>query len=72
MPTSHDRSAIYKSDKPVIIGLTIGLVVLFLLFILPCCCFQCLAHWQQKRMDREARERARKAAVVPGRPAEEV
>ncbi|KAM0264005.1 hypothetical protein ACHAPA_008495 [Fusarium lateritium] len=70
--TSHDEPTIHKSDKPVIIGLTIGLVVLFLLFLLPCCCFQCLAHWQQKRMAREARERAKKAAIAPERPAEEV
>ncbi|KAH7262983.1 hypothetical protein BKA59DRAFT_464865 [Fusarium tricinctum] len=72
MPSSHDEPSIHKSDKPVIIGLTIGVVVLFLLFILPCCCFQFLAHWQQKRMNREARERARKAAIAPGRPAAEV
>ncbi|KAI6767516.1 hypothetical protein HG530_005525 [Fusarium avenaceum] len=58
MPTSHDESSIHKSDKPVIIGLTIGVVF--------------LAHWQQKRIDREARERIKKATIAPERPAAEV
>ncbi|KAF5668131.1 hypothetical protein FHETE_5397 [Fusarium heterosporum] len=48
------------SDKIAIIGLTIGLVVLFILFIVPCCCFQWLAHWQEKRM--KAKEATKKLA----------
>ncbi|KAF4998258.1 hypothetical protein FGRMN_3307 [Fusarium graminum] len=67
------------SDKIAIVGLTIGLVVLFILFIVPCCCFQWLAHWQEKRM--KAKEATKKpasraaeiaGAARSGRPVEEL
>lgn len=46
-------------------GMTIGLVFAFLIFILPCFCFQGLAHWQQKREEKKAaRERAKADAAV--------
>ncbi|RBR25135.1 uncharacterized protein FIESC28_02043 [Fusarium coffeatum] len=41
------------SDKIAIIGMTIGMVLLFLIFILPCICFQGLAHLQQKREEKK-------------------
>jgi Na+-transporting methylmalonyl-CoA/oxaloacetate decarboxylase gamma subunit len=53
------------SDKIAIIGMTIGIVFAFLVFILPCICFQGLAHWQQKREEKQAaRERAKADAAV--------
>jgi hypothetical protein len=61
--TQHYQSNPSHSDKMAIIGLTIGMAVLFLLFIGPCCCLQWLAHRQQKKEQRrEVQERARRAA----------
>ncbi|KAJ4135136.1 hypothetical protein NW768_004754 [Fusarium equiseti] len=54
-----------RSDKIVIIGMTIGMVFLFLIFILPCLCFQGLAHLQQKREEKKAaREQAARDAAL--------
>ncbi|KAI1020221.1 hypothetical protein LB503_006152 [Fusarium chuoi] len=47
--TQHYHGKPNHSDKIVIIGLTVGMVALFLLFIAPCCCMQYLAHRQQRR-----------------------
>ncbi|KAF4949562.1 hypothetical protein FGADI_8860 [Fusarium gaditjirri] len=62
-PTQHSQGKPSHSDKIAIIGLTVGMAVLFMLFIAPCCCLQYLAHRQQKKQQgREAQERARRAA----------
>ncbi|SCV53856.1 uncharacterized protein FFB14_13350 [Fusarium fujikuroi] len=47
--TQHYHGKPNHSDKIVIIGLTVGMVALFLLFIAPCCCMQYLAHRQQRK-----------------------
>ncbi|KAI7770482.1 hypothetical protein LZL87_002853 [Fusarium oxysporum] len=61
--TQHYHGIPSHSDKIAIIGLTVGMAVLFLLFIVPCCCLQYLAHRQQKKeQKREAQERAKRAA----------
>ncbi|OBS20160.1 hypothetical protein FPOA_11882 [Fusarium poae] len=63
-PTSTPNHGSH-SDKIAIIGLTIGIVFAFVALILPCICFQGLAHWQQKREERkEARERDKMNAAV--------
>jgi hypothetical protein len=63
-PTSTPNHGSH-SDKIAIIGLTIGIVFAFVALILPCICFQGLAHWQQKREEkREARERDKVNAAV--------
>ncbi|KAF5644549.1 hypothetical protein F52700_2551 [Fusarium sp. NRRL 52700] len=49
VPAQHYDSKPSHSDKIVIIGLTVGMVALFLLFIAPCCCMQYLAHRQQRK-----------------------
>ncbi|KAJ4115101.1 hypothetical protein NW765_011735 [Fusarium oxysporum] len=52
-----------RISQTTIIGLTVGMAVLFLLFIVPCCCLQYLAHRQQKKEQRkEVQERATRAA----------
>ncbi|KAF5707116.1 hypothetical protein FMUND_11300 [Fusarium mundagurra] len=56
--TQHDHGKPSHSDKIAIIGLTVGMALLFLLFIAPCCCLQYLAHRQQKKeQNAEARIR---------------
>ncbi|KAJ0137975.1 hypothetical protein HZ326_18835 [Fusarium oxysporum f. sp. albedinis] len=61
--TQHYHGNPSRSDKIAIIGLTVGMAVLFLLFIVPCCCLQYLAHRQQKKEQRkEVQERATRAA----------
>ncbi|KAK2672493.1 hypothetical protein RAB80_012572 [Fusarium oxysporum f. sp. vasinfectum] len=61
--TQHYHGNPSRSDKIAIIGLTVGMAVLFLLFIAPCCCLQYLAHRQQKKEQRkEIQERATRAA----------
>ncbi|RKK77933.1 hypothetical protein BFJ69_g5930 [Fusarium oxysporum] len=61
--TQHYHGNPSRSDKMAIIGLTVGMAVLFLLFIVPCCCLQYLAHRQQKKEQRkEVQERATRAA----------
>ncbi|KAF5628753.1 hypothetical protein F25303_10386 [Fusarium sp. NRRL 25303] len=61
--TQHYHGKPNHSDKIVIIGLTVGMVALFLLFIAPCCCMQYLAHRQQRKEQKAlARIRAISAA----------
>ncbi|KAL6922767.1 hypothetical protein FSHL1_000044 [Fusarium sambucinum] len=61
-PTSQHGS---HSDKIAMIGITLGVVFAFIALVLPCICFQGLAHWQQKREEkREAREREKANAAV--------
>ncbi|RKL46761.1 hypothetical protein BFJ72_g2501 [Fusarium proliferatum] len=61
--TQHYHGKPNHSDKIVIIGLTVGMVALFLLFIAPCCCMQYLAHRQQRKEKKaNARIRAISAA----------
>ncbi|RBQ80210.1 hypothetical protein FVER14953_20976 [Fusarium verticillioides] len=62
--TQHDHGKPSHSDKIAIIGLTVGMALLFLLFIAPCCCLQYLAHRQQKK---EQNKEARIRGIVAGR-----
>ncbi|RBR13075.1 hypothetical protein FVER53590_06681 [Fusarium verticillioides] len=67
--TQHDHGKPSHSDKIAIIGLTVGMALLFLLFIAPCCCLQYLAHRQQKKeQNKEARIRVYVILVSPNLP----
>ncbi|KAF4983673.1 hypothetical protein FZEAL_960 [Fusarium zealandicum] len=68
IPTrAHDESAFEEpgSNKPVMIGLALGITALFLLFIVPCSCLQFLALRQERRSEKSRTEaRARVASQL--------